>query len=78
MPTITAIWSVNFLVFLYQCLEAIAEAVTIVDFCFDFVAIVVYITLLNPWKVLFMDPVNTNTELDLLIRILSPLSQILL
>ena len=37
-------------------------------FCFDFVAIVVHITLLNPLDLLFIVPVNTNTELDLLIR----------
>ena len=38
-------------------------------FCFDFVATVVHITLPNLLKFLFTVPVNTNTELDPLIRI---------
>ena len=38
-------------------------------FCFDFVATGVHITLPNLLKFLFIVPVNTNTELDPLIRI---------
>ena len=37
-------------------------------FCFDSVATVVHITLPNPLDFLFIVPVNTTTELDLLIR----------
>ena len=56
-------------IFYYQSLEATSQAVTTLQLCFDFVATVVHITLQNPSKFLFIDPVNTNTELDLLIRI---------
>ena len=57
--------------FCYKSLEATSQAVIItmqLCFCFDSVATVVHITLLNPLDFLFIVPVNTNTELGLLIR----------
>ena len=52
--------------FCYKGLEAVSQAVIItmqLCFCFDSVATVLHITLLNPLDFLFTVPVNTNTEL---------------
>ena len=67
--TSTAIWSGNFLVFYNNLALAIGQS------CF--VLFCVYNTI-KTTKVLFTDPVSTTAELDLLIRILSPLTKILL
>ena len=79
LSKLSAIWSGNFLAFYYKSgghLVRQWQLCNFVLFCLG--TSVVYTTPLNPTTVLFIDPVNTNTELDLLIRILSPLSGILL
>ena len=79
ISTSTAIWSGNFLVFYNILGKAIGQALIIgqsyfvLFWCYSYV----YNTS-KTTKVLFTDPVSTTAELDLFIRILSPLTKILL